>query len=77
MEAPRRREGHKGREVLGRHEKAQIITYLKLRDCRLGFLLNWNVELMKQGIIRFIHNYTPPDREGYQVRTRATRGPLS
>ena len=27
------------------HE-AQLLTYLKLRDCRLGFLLNWNVTLM-------------------------------
>ncbi len=22
---------------------AQLITYLKLKDCRLGFLINWNV----------------------------------
>ena len=31
---------------------AQIITYLKLKDCRLGFLINWNVKLMKNGIVR-------------------------
>jgi len=35
------------------HE-AQLLTYLKLRQCRLGFLLNWNVPLMKQGIHRKI-----------------------
>ena len=31
---------------------AQLITYLKLRDCRLGFLINWNVKLIKNGIMR-------------------------
>ena len=37
------------------HE-AQLLTYLKLRDCRLGFLLNWNVPLMKRGIKRMVNN---------------------
>ncbi len=37
------------------HE-AQLLTYLKLRDCRLGFLLNWNVQLMKNGIKRMVNN---------------------
>ena len=31
---------------------SQLLTYLKLKDCRLGFLLNWNVKLMKNGIMR-------------------------
>ncbi len=31
---------------------AQLITYLKLKDCRLGFLINWNVNLIKNGITR-------------------------
>ena len=31
---------------------AQLLTYLKLTDCRLGFILNWNVPLMKDGITR-------------------------
>jgi hypothetical protein len=29
----------------------------KLRDCRLGFILNWNVRLMKDGIKRMVNNY--------------------
>jgi len=37
--------------------QAQLLTYLKLRDCRLGFLLNWNVRLMKDGIKRMVNNY--------------------
>ena len=36
------------------HE-AQILTYLKLRNCRLGFLLNWNVKLMKNGLKRMVN----------------------
>jgi len=40
--------------VLPVHE-AQVITYLKLRDCRLGFLLNWNVPMMKLGIRRLVN----------------------
>ena len=35
------------------HE-AQLITYLKLSGIRLGFLLNFNVALMKDGITRRI-----------------------
>lgn len=29
---------------------AQFITYLKLKNCKLGFLINWNVKLIKNGI---------------------------
>jgi GxxExxY protein len=42
-------------KLLPIHE-AQLLTYLKLRDCRLGFLLNWNVALMKHGIKRMVNN---------------------
>jgi GxxExxY protein len=37
------------------HE-AQMLTYLKLRNCKLGFLLNWNVPRMKEGIKRMVNN---------------------
>lgn len=42
-------------QLLPIHE-AQLLTYLKLRNCRLGFLLNWNVTLMKHGIKRVVNN---------------------
>ena len=42
-------------KLLPIHE-AQLLTYLKLTDIRLGFLLNWNVVLMKDGIRRFVNN---------------------
>lgn len=41
-------------ELLPIHE-AQLLTYLKLADCRLGFLVNWNVPLIKQGIKRMVN----------------------
>ena len=40
--------------ILPVHE-AQIISYLKLADKRLGFLIN--VPLLKNGFKRFVHNF--------------------
>lgn len=40
-------------QTLPIHE-AQLLTYMKLRGCRVGFLLNWNVKLMKDGIKRMV-----------------------
>lgn len=37
------------------HRK-QLITYLKLSGKRLGFVLNFNVALMRQGIYRAVNN---------------------
>jgi GxxExxY protein len=36
--------------------QAQLLTYLKLTGCKLGFLLNWNVPLMRDGIRRMVNN---------------------
>ena len=36
--------------------QAQLITYLKLCGCKIGFLLNWNVKLMKNGSRRVVFN---------------------
>lgn len=37
--------------------EAQLISYLKLANKKLGFLINFNVPLMKSGIKRFVNNY--------------------
>ena len=37
------------------HE-AQLLTYLKLGRFRLGYLLNFNVKVMKDGIRRMVHD---------------------
>ena len=41
--------------IIDVHE-AQILTYLKLGDYKLGLLINFNVQLLKKGIRRFVHN---------------------
>jgi GxxExxY protein len=41
---------------------AQLITYLKLKDCKLGFLINWNVKLIKNGIQRVVNNLEEPSQ---------------
>jgi GxxExxY protein len=38
-------------EIHALHE-AQLITYLKLKGCRVGLLINFNVPVLKDGIIR-------------------------
>ena len=35
---------------------AQLLTYLKLTDCKLGMLINFNVTLIKNGIKRVVNN---------------------
>jgi GxxExxY protein len=40
--------------VSGLHKK-QLLTYLRLADKRLGFLLNFNEVLMKKGITRTVN----------------------
>jgi GxxExxY protein len=42
--------------ILPVHE-AQIISYLKLANKRLGFLINFNVPLLKQGFRRFVNKF--------------------
>ncbi len=41
-------------EVLAVHE-AQLLTYLRMTDKRVGLLLNFNVPLIKQGITRIVN----------------------
>ncbi|HEY2048387.1 MAG TPA: GxxExxY protein [Caulobacteraceae bacterium] len=40
-------------EALSRLHEAQILTYLRLTGLNLGFLLNFNVPLFRDGIRRF------------------------
>ena len=36
--------------------RAQLLTYLRMSGLRLGYLLNWRVDLMKKGIRRMVFN---------------------
>jgi len=42
-------------QILPIHQ-AQLLTYLKLSRCKLGLLLNFNVEKMVDGIKRMVNN---------------------
>jgi len=41
-------------DALSRIHQAQILTYLRLSGLRIGFLMNFNVTLFKQGLSRFV-----------------------
>ena len=42
-------------EALASIHRAQLLTYLRLTDLRLGLLINFNVELIKDGIQRVVN----------------------
>ncbi len=44
-------------EVLLPVHEAQIISCLKLSDKKLGFLINFNVPLIKNGFKRYVNNF--------------------
>jgi len=37
--------------------KAQLLTYLKLSGIHVGLLMNFNVPIMRDGIIRLVNNF--------------------
>jgi GxxExxY protein len=39
-------------ESLASIHEAQLLSYLKLADCKIGLLINFNVKMLKQGIKR-------------------------
>ena len=41
-------------EALNDVHMAQVMTYMKLAECRIGLLMNFNVRLLKDGIKRII-----------------------
>jgi GxxExxY protein len=38
-------------------DEAQLVSYMRLSDIKLGYLLNFNVVLLKDGIKRKVNNY--------------------
>ena len=40
-------------QLLKIHE-AQVLTYMKLLNVRIGLLINFNVQMLKKGIKRFV-----------------------
>jgi len=48
-------------EKLNNAHKKQLLTYLRLADMRLGYLLNFGEALMKNGITRSVHRLREPN----------------
>lgn len=46
---------NKSVQALAPIHEAQLLTYLRLSGHRLGFLVNWNVPIIKNGIKRMVH----------------------
>lgn len=44
-------------EVMNPVYTAQLITYLKLANKKLGYLINFNVPLLKDGFKRIVHGF--------------------
>ena len=44
-------------EALNDVHLAQVLTYLKLNNSRIGLLINFNVSVLKHGIRRLINKY--------------------
>ena len=42
-------------ESVTKAHKKQVLTYLRLTECKLGYLLNFGEDLMKDGIARIIN----------------------
>jgi GxxExxY protein len=46
----------KAKETLSKIDKPKLLTYLRLSKCRLGLILNFHEELLKDGIYRVVNN---------------------
>ncbi len=44
-------------EFIPKVHEAQVVSYLRLSNRKLGFLINFNVPLLKQGFKRFVNNF--------------------
>ena len=45
---------NKAVEKMNKHYQAQLMTYLRISNRRLGYLINFNVQLIKNGIQRIV-----------------------
>lgn len=47
---------NKAVQLIAPIHRAQLLTYLKLSNKRLGYLIHWNVPRIKDGIRRIVNN---------------------
>ena len=37
--------------------RAQVMSYIKISGCSVGLLINFNVQVLKQGIVRLVNKF--------------------
>jgi GxxExxY protein len=47
----------KSAEIMHPVYEAQLISYLRLTNKKLGFLINFNVPVLKEGFKRYVNNF--------------------
>lgn len=52
------------------HER-QLLTYLRLTDCRVGLLLNFGEDTLKKGIRRVVNNFPSRNAEAAKAQRNA------
>lgn len=60
-------------ETLAPVHKKQLLTYLRLADLRVGLLLNFGEELLKDGIHRIVNNFDETATRTAHAETRRTQ----
>lgn len=53
--------------------RAQMMSYLKLSDCRVGLLINFNVEILRNGIQRVVNKFPEGEERTDSSSLRALR----
>jgi GxxExxY protein len=48
--------------------QAQLLSYLKLSGCKVGLLINFNVLLLKNGVVRVVNHLTESPRPPRPLR---------
>jgi len=54
--------------------KAQLLSYLRYSECKVGLLINFNVKVLKSGVIRMVNNFPDSQRSLLPPRQNIKRG---
>lgn len=67
----------KCKEAIHPVDEAQLLSYLRLLDLKVGLLINFHVPVLKDGIKRMVNNYEDVETEAEYADTPNSRGSLS
>ena len=56
-------------EAIAPVHKMQILSYLRITGLHLGLLLNFNVDLMRDGILRIVNDFPDPDPKPESIKS--------